>query len=121
MIARTLLAVKDITLTQTTKRRLALKVTEPGRVFTEEERSRVPRCLRCCGRSPRCSSHSRMPISASTAPSATTSPSSSTPSTVAERKESQRDLVLYLPDEILVVDHHSAKAWNDRYDFSGDG
>ena len=38
-----------------------------------------------------------------------------------ERKESQRDLVLYLPDEILVVDHYSAKAWTDRYDYSGDG
>ncbi len=29
--------------------------------------------------------------------------------------------MLYLPDEILVVDHHSAKAWHDRYDFSGKG
>ena len=63
-----------------------------------------------------------MPISASTAPSATTSPSSSTRSTTAlKRAESQRDLVLYLPDEILVVDHHQAKAWHDRYDYSGNG
>src|SRR5690606_41770349 len=30
-------------------------------------------------------------------------------------------LVLYLPDEILVVDHYSAKAWTDRYDYAGDG
>ena len=36
-------------------------------------------------------------------------------------RDDQRDLVLYLPDEILVVDHYSAKAWRDRYDFSGDG
>ena len=51
-----------------------------------------------------------------------TSPSSSTRSSYSlERAESQRDLVLYLPDEILVVDHHSAKAWHDRYDYSGDG
>ena len=35
-----------------------------------------------------------------------------------ERKQSQRDLVLFLPDEILVVDHYSAKAWHDRYDYS---
>ncbi len=34
-----------------------------------------------------------------------------------ERPDDQRDLVLYLPDEILVVDHHSAEAWHDRYDF----
>ncbi|WP_367718351.1 anthranilate synthase [Nitratireductor sp. GISD-1A_MAKvit] len=38
-----------------------------------------------------------------------------------ERPESQRDLVLYLPDEILVVDHHAAKAWHDRYDYAGNG
>src|SRR5690606_32881084 len=38
-----------------------------------------------------------------------------------ERPQSQRDLVLYLPDEILVVDHHAARAWHDRYDFAGEG
>src|SRR5690606_21949302 len=38
-----------------------------------------------------------------------------------ERPESQRDLVLYLPDEILVVDHYTARAWHDRYDYSGSG
>ncbi|WP_206519952.1 hypothetical protein, partial [Mesorhizobium sp. M1A.F.Ca.IN.020.03.1.1] len=38
-----------------------------------------------------------------------------------ERKQSQRDLVLFLPDEILVVDHYSTKAWTDRYDYSGEG
>ncbi|MBE7184387.1 MAG: anthranilate synthase [Methylobacterium mesophilicum] len=37
------------------------------------------------------------------------------------RPETQRDLVLYLPDEILVVDHYSAKAWIDAYEFSGEG
>jgi anthranilate synthase len=35
-----------------------------------------------------------------------------------ERPEDQRDIVLYLPDEILVVDHHAASAWLQRYDFS---
>ena len=37
------------------------------------------------------------------------------------RPAEQRDLVLFLPDEILVVDHHSARAWHDRYEFSGGG
>ncbi|MCY0096237.1 anthranilate synthase [Hoeflea ulvae] len=37
------------------------------------------------------------------------------------RDEEQRDLLLFLPDEILVVDHHAAKAWIDRYDFALDG
>ena len=35
-----------------------------------------------------------------------------------KRPEDQRDLVLFIPDEILVVDHYSAKAWVDSYDFT---
>ncbi|WP_312794953.1 anthranilate synthase [Tianweitania sp.] len=38
-----------------------------------------------------------------------------------QRATSQRDLVLYLPDEILVVDHYTAQAWHDRYDFAASG
>ncbi len=38
-----------------------------------------------------------------------------------ERPDDQRDMVLYLPDEILVVDNYSAKAWIDRYDFAKGG
>jgi anthranilate synthase len=34
-----------------------------------------------------------------------------------ERPEGQRDLVLYLPDEILIVDHHRAMAWHQRYEY----
>jgi anthranilate synthase len=37
------------------------------------------------------------------------------------RPADQRDMVLYLPDEILVVDNYSAKAWIDRYDFEKGG
>ena len=37
------------------------------------------------------------------------------------RGDSQRDLVLFLPDEILVVDHHQAIAWHDKYEFSING
>ena len=38
-----------------------------------------------------------------------------------KRPDDQRDMVLFLPDEILVVDHYAAKAWIDRYDFEKDG
>ncbi|MEM9574999.1 MAG: anthranilate synthase, partial [Pseudomonadota bacterium] len=38
-----------------------------------------------------------------------------------ERPENQRDLVLFLPDRILVVDNHAGKAWVDCYEFSADG
>lgn len=37
------------------------------------------------------------------------------------RPEDNRDVVLFLPDEILVVDHHQAIAWHDRYEFVVDG
>lgn len=38
-----------------------------------------------------------------------------------ERPVEQRDLVLFLPDRILVVDNHAGKAWIDCYEFSADG
>ncbi len=34
------------------------------------------------------------------------------------RPDDQRDLVLFLPDEILVVDHHNQDAWVEAYEFS---
>ena len=37
------------------------------------------------------------------------------------RPDDHRDLVLFLPDEVLVVDHHNAIAWHDRYEFEVDG
>ncbi|MEZ5873174.1 MAG: anthranilate synthase [Nitratireductor sp.] len=37
------------------------------------------------------------------------------------RPETLRDVVLFLPDEILVVDHHQAIAWHDRYEFEALG
>jgi len=103
-------------------RLIALDVAEPGRVLAEEERSRVPtvftvlRALVDLFRSPEDANlglygafgydlafqfdHVERKL---------------------KRAESQRDLVLYLPDEVLVVDHYSAKAWTDRYDYSADG
>ncbi len=35
-----------------------------------------------------------------------------------KRPADQRDMVMYLPDEILIVDHHAAKAWHQRYEFT---
>ncbi|MEM1377241.1 MAG: anthranilate synthase [Pseudomonadota bacterium] len=34
-----------------------------------------------------------------------------------DRPEDQRDLVLFFPDEVIVVDNHSAEAWVDVYEF----
>ncbi len=122
VIGKAVSALKEVTLTQTSKQRLALTVSEPGRVFTEEERSRVPSVftvLRAITALFHTDQDSNLglygafgydlafqfdPVDYS-----------------LKRAESQRDLVLYLPDEILVVDHHQAKAWHDRYDYSGNG
>jgi anthranilate synthase len=38
-----------------------------------------------------------------------------------ERPNDQRDLVLYLPDELVVVDHYAKRAFRRRYDFEVDG
>jgi len=122
MVARHVSSLDEVTVTQTSKRRLALKVAEPGRVFTEEERSRVPSVFTV--------------LRAVTALFHTDQDANlglygafgydlafqfDPVEHRLERKQSQRDLVLYLPDEILVVDHYSAAAWTDRYDYSGDG
>jgi anthranilate synthase len=38
-----------------------------------------------------------------------------------ERPDDQRDLVLYLPDELIIVDHRRERATRRRYDFEVDG
>ncbi|MTH97037.1 anthranilate synthase [Roseibium sp. RKSG952] len=38
-----------------------------------------------------------------------------------ERPDDQRDIVLFLPDEILIVDHHGKRAYVLEYDFVVDG
>jgi len=122
LIARHVSALEDVTVTQTTKRRLVLKAAEPGRVFTEEERSRVPSvftALRAITALFRTEEDSNLGLYGAFGYDLAFQ--FDPVDYRLERKESQRDLVLYLPDEILVVDHYSAKAWTDRYDYSGEG
>jgi len=122
VVAKAMLALDDVSLTQTTRQRLALTIAEPKRAFTEEERSRAPSVFTV--------------LRAITALFHTDQDANlglygafgydlafqfDPVDYKLERAESQRDLVLYLPDEILVVDHYSATAWTDRYDYAGDG
>lgn len=115
-------SLADVTIAETSKKLIRLDVAKPGRVFTEEERSRVPSVFTV--------------LRAITALFKTEEDANlglygafgydlafqfDPVDYKLERKPSQRDLVLFLPDEILVVDHYSAKAWTDRYDYSGDG
>lgn len=122
VIGKALGALAEVTIAETSKTLIRLDVAKPGRVFTEEERSRVPSVFTV--------------LRAITALFKTEEDANlglygafgydlafqfDPVDYKLERKESQRDLVLFLPDEILVVDHYSTKAWTDRYDYSGEG
>ncbi|MER9268208.1 anthranilate synthase [Mesorhizobium sp. M0410] len=122
VIGTVLAGLDDVTIAETSNKLVRLKVAKPGRVFTEEERSRVPSVFTV--------------LRAITALFKTEEDANlglygafgydlafqfDPVDYKLERKPSQRDLVLFLPDEILVVDHYSTKAWTDRYDYSGDG
>lgn len=122
LIADALTGKDDLSVDEVTEHSVRLHVAEPERIVAEEERSRAPTVfsvLRVLVDLFRCDQDDNLgfygafgydlalqfdPIEQK-----------------LERGESQRDLVLYLPDEILVVDHHAARAWHDRYDFSGAG
>ncbi|RWH74955.1 MAG: anthranilate synthase [Mesorhizobium sp.] len=122
VVGKALGRLDDVTIAETSKRLICLDVAKPGRVFTEEERSRVPSVFTV--------------LRAITALFKTEEDANlglygafgydlafqfDPVDYKLERQQSQRDLVLFLPDEILVVDHYSTKAWTDRYDYSGDG
>lgn len=121
VIGKALGELDDVTIAETSKKLIRLDVAKPGRVFTEEERSRVPSVFTV--------------LRAITALFKTGEDANlglygafgydlafqfDPVDYKLERQQSQRDLVLFLPDEILVVDHYSTKAWTDRYDYSGD-
>ncbi|RWD38955.1 anthranilate synthase [Mesorhizobium sp.] len=122
VIGKALGGLDDVMIAETSKRLIRLDVAKPGRVFTEEERSRVPSVFTV--------------LRAITALFKTEEDANlglygafgydlafqfDPVDYKLERQQSQRDLVLFLPDEILVVDHYSTKAWTDRYDYSSDG
>ncbi|PYE37593.1 anthranilate synthase component I /anthranilate synthase component II [Rhizobium sp. PP-F2F-G38] len=119
VIAGHLKGVKDITLGTLTARRLDLTIDMPDHVFTEEERSKTPTVFTV--------------LRAVTALFFSAEDASlglygafgydlafqfDAIELKLKRPDDQRDMVLFLPDEILVVDHYAAKAWIDRYDFA---
>ncbi|WP_281976750.1 anthranilate synthase [Pseudorhizobium flavum] len=121
-VAERLVTVADLTLGARTARRLDLTVNEPSRAFTEEERSKMPTVFTVL--------RAVVDLFYSDADSAIglfgafgydLAFQFDAIKLSMQRPEDQRDMVLFLPDEILVVDHHAAKAWIDRYDFAKDG
>lgn len=122
VIHAALAPLEELTIGETTKRLIALQVATPGRVFTEEERSRVPSVftvLRAITALFKSDEDSNLGLYGAFGYDLAFQ--FDPVEHKLERKQSQRDLVLFLPDEILVVDHYSAKAWHDRYDYSGKG
>lgn len=112
----------DVTIGTISSKRVDLKIDEPSRVFTEEERSKIPTVfsvLRAVVDLFYSQSDSSIGLFGTFGYDLAFQFDAIKLS--LERPEDQRDMVLFLPDEILVVDHHAAKAWIDRYDFEKDG
>lgn len=119
MIADALASVDDLALGARTATRLDLDVKLPSRVFTEEERSKMPTVftvLRAI--TTLFYSEEDAAIGLFGAFGYDLAFQFDAIDLKLTRPDDQRDMVLFLPDEILVVDHYSAKAWIDRYDFT---
>ncbi|MBU0739359.1 MAG: anthranilate synthase [Alphaproteobacteria bacterium] len=119
MIAEALASVDDLALGARTATRLDLDVKLPSRVFTEEERSKMPTVftvLRAI--TALFYSEEDAAIGLFGAFGYDLAFQFDAIDLKLIRPDDQRDMVLFLPDEILVVDHYSAKAWIDRYDFT---
>ncbi|MDI7860834.1 anthranilate synthase [Rhizobiaceae bacterium n13] len=121
-IGERLKTVADIDITSATGRRIDLSVRQPDRVFTEEERSKIPTVFTVL-RAITDLFHSQADASLGLygAFGYDLAFQFDAIDLKLERPADQRDMVLFLPDEILVVDNYSAKAWIDRYDFSKGG
>jgi anthranilate synthase len=114
--------VHELELGASTAERLDLVVKTPDRVFTEEERSKMPTVftvLRAV--TDLFYSQADSAIGLYGAFGYDLAFQFDAINLKLERPSDQRDMVLYLPDEILVVDNYSAKAWIDRYDFEKGG
>ncbi|MER9237537.1 anthranilate synthase [Mesorhizobium sp. M0633] len=122
VIGTVLAGLDDVTIAETSNKLIRLEVAKPDRIFTEEERSRVPSVftvLRTITALFKTEEDANLGLYGAFGYDLAFQ--FDPVDYKLERKPSQRDLVLFLPDEILVVDHYSTKAWTDRYDYSGDG
>lgn len=108
----------DVTIEARDAKLVTLRVHEPDRIPTEEERSRVPTVftvLRAIVDLFRSAEDPNLGLYGAFGYDLAFQ--FDPVQQKLQRPDDQRDLVLYLPDEILVVDHYSAKAWVDRYEF----
>jgi len=121
-VAERLKTISDLVLGASTARRLDLTVKTPERAFTEEERSKIPTVFTVL-RAVTDLFYSKADASLGLygAFGYDLAFQFDAINLKLTRPADQRDMVLYLPDEILVVDNYSAKAWIDRYDFEKGG
>jgi anthranilate synthase len=121
-VTERLKTILELELGASTKRRLDLTVKAPGRAFTEEERSKIPTVFTVL-RAVTDLFYSQADASLGLygAFGYDLAFQFDAINLKLTRPSDQRDMVLYLPDEILVVDNYSAKAWIDRYDFEKGG
>lgn len=120
-IAAAVAALPVVTITSRSPSLVELTVAEPDRVLTEEERSRAPSVftvLRAITDQFRTDNDSNLGLYGAFGYDLAFQ--FDPVKLHLERPASQRDLLLYIPDEILVVDHYNASAWRDRYEFSGE-
>ncbi|ACI56082.1 anthranilate synthase [Rhizobium leguminosarum bv. trifolii WSM2304] len=121
-VTERLKTVSDLVLGASSARRLDLSVKAPDRVFTEEERSKMPTVFTVL-RAVTDLFYSQADASLGLygAFGYDIAFQFDAIDLKLTRPSDQRDMVLYLPDEILVVDNYAAKAWIDRYDFEKGG
>ena len=121
-VTERLKTISELELGAATKRRLDLTVKAPDRSFTEEERSKIPTVFTVL-RAVTDLFYSQADASLGLygAFGYDLAFQFDAINLKLTRPSDQRDMVLYLPDEILVVDNYSAKAWIDRYDFEKGG
>ncbi|WP_419906110.1 anthranilate synthase [Hoeflea sp.] len=122
MVERRLGRISEATVGERSRRCIPLSVSGPNRDFTEEERSRIPTVftvLRQIMDLFHTEEDSNLGLYGAFGYDLAFQ-FDSVPQHL-DRPEDQRDLVLFLPDEIVVVDHYSARAWIDRYEYSRRG
>jgi len=122
VVQRAVEVLADVASVTAEGRALHVQVAEPGRVFAEEERSRAPTVfsvLRALVDLFRTGEDANLGLYGAFGYDLAFQFDRVDEN--LQRTSGQRDLVLFLPDEILVVDHYTAQAWHDRYDYSGEG
>lgn len=119
IIAPHLSGVAEIEKQQRSRDRIVIEVKKPGRVFSEEERSRMPSVFSVLRALVHLfSSTEDHSLGLYGAFGYDLAFQFEPIDFKIKRPDDQRDMVLYLPDSILIVDHYSARAWIENYDFS---